>query len=161
MRFEVYALPEDRIKQTLQQTIEANFSPLEGTAQGTLIADASIPYLGIGILKEPVRAKVKNGLITEIQGGEDARIIRVNLERHGDPNCFNIAELGVGLNPAARMCGIMLEDEGVLAVVHKGSGTNITLGGKIKAPLHYDLLMWNPSLWLDGKLILKDGSLQI
>ncbi len=142
-------------------TIEANFSPIEGTTEGMLVADASIPYLGIGILREPVRAKVERGWITDIQGGEEARIIKENLEKYKDPNCYNIAELGVGLNPAARMSGMMLEDEGVLGVVHIGIGTNITLGGKIKAPMHYDLLMWKPSLWLDGNLILKDGILQI
>ena len=36
-------------------TIEANFSPNEGTTEGTIMADASIPYLGIGVLTEPVK----------------------------------------------------------------------------------------------------------
>jgi len=142
-------------------TIEANFSPNEGTAEGTIIADASIPYLGIGVLTEPVRVKVHKGMITEIMGGIQAKILKDNLEKQNDPMVFNIAELGIGLNPKARMCGIMLEDEGVFGVVHIGIGTNITLGGKIKAAVHYDLLMYNATLNLDGSLILKDGQLQI
>ena len=142
-------------------TIEANFSPNEGTAEGTIIADASIPYLGIGVLTEPVKVKVHKGMITEIMGGIQAKILKDNLEKQNDPMVFNIAELGIGLNPKARMCGIMLEDEGVFGVVHIGIGTNITLGGKIKAAVHYDLLMYNATLNLDGSLILKDGKLQV
>ena len=30
-----------------------------------------------------------------------------------DPNVFNIAELGVGMNPCCSFMGFMLEDEGV------------------------------------------------
>jgi len=141
-------------------TIEANFSPNEGTAEGTIVADASIPYLGIGVLTEPVKVKVHKGMITEITGGIQAKMLKDNLEKQNDPMVYNIAELGVGLNPQARMCGIMLEDEGVFGVVHIGIGTNITLGGKIKAAVHYDLLMYRPTLDLDGNLILKDGQLK-
>lgn len=142
-------------------TIEANFSPNEGTAEGTIVADASIPYLGIGVLTEPVRVKVNKGMITEIDGGIQAKMLKDSLQKQNDPMVYNIAELGIGLNPQARMCGIMLEDEGVFGVVHIGIGTNITLGGKIKAAVHYDLLMYNASLDLDGKMILKAGQLNI
>ncbi len=134
--------------------VEANASPLEGSANGIIVTDASIPYLGIGVLEEPVVAEVKDGFITKITGGRQADILRADLESHGDRNSFNIAEIGVGLNPKCKMCGIMLEDEGVLNTAHIGIGTNITLGGKIKAPCHYDLLMWNPRVEVDGKVIL-------
>ncbi len=50
-------------------TIEANFSPKEGSAEGLIVADASIPYLGIGVLNETVRAAVQGGFITQIDGG--------------------------------------------------------------------------------------------
>ena len=96
--------------------VEANFSPLEGTAEGVIVADASIPYLGIGLLKEPARCKVEKGFIVEIEGGTQADILRRDLQARKDPNCYNIAELGVGLNPESRMTGIMLDDEGCLGV---------------------------------------------
>ncbi|NWF53952.1 MAG: leucyl aminopeptidase [Syntrophaceae bacterium] len=142
-------------------TIEANFSPLEGTAEGLIVADASIPYLGIGVLKEPVKCRVKKGFIVEIEGGYQAEILKRDLESRKDPNSYNIAELGLGLNPESRMTGVMLDDEGVLGSVHIGIGSNITLGGNIKAAIHYDLLMWGATLELDGRVILDKGELKI
>lgn len=142
-------------------TIEANFSPIEGTAEGIIVADASIPYLGIGVLEEPVRCKVEKGFIVEIEGGRQARVLQEDLKARKDPNCYNVAELGVGLNPGSQMTGVMLDDEGVFGSVHIGVGTNITLGGKIKAPTHYDLLMWGATIELDGKVILDGGNLKL
>lgn len=142
-------------------TIEANFSPIEGCAEGVIVADASIPYLGIGVLKEPVRCKVEKGFIVDIEGGSQARVLKEDLKARKDPNCYNVAELGVGLNPASQMTGIMLDDEGVFGSVHIGVGTNITLGGNIKAATHYDLLMWGATIELDGKIILDKGNLTL
>jgi len=67
----------------------------------------------------------------------------------------------VGLNPESRMTGIMLDDEGVFGSVHIGIGSNLTLGGNIKAAIHYDLLMWKATIELDGKVILEKGDLKI
>lgn len=136
--------------------VEANFSPIEGSANGRIVVDASIPYLGIGVLEEPIYVEVEKGYITKIEGGRQADILRKDLESHNDRNSFNIAELGVGLNPECKMIGIMLEDEGVLGTAHIGIGTSITLGGKVKAPCHYDLILWNPKIEVDGKVII-DG----
>lgn len=138
-------------------TVEANVSPLEGTANGVIVANASIPYVGIGLLEEPVVCHVKDGFITSIQGGRQAQMLRDDLEAKEDPGVYNIAELGVGLNPACRFCGFMLEDEGVHGSVHIGIGTNITLGGTLKAACHYDLIMTRPTVTADKITVLKDG----
>jgi 2,5-dihydroxypyridine 5,6-dioxygenase len=140
--------------------IEANVSPVEGSAQGRIVVDASIPYIGIGLLREPVEMKVEKGFITEIRGEEQAETLKRDLEEKGDPNVYNIAELGVGLNPKSEMTGIMLDDEGVLGSCHIGIGTNITLGGTLKAAVHYDLVMWGPTLELDGEVVIERGNLK-
>jgi len=140
--------------------IEANVSPIEGSCQGIMVVDASIPYINIGLLKEPIYIKVENGYIAEISGGYQARILKVDLESKNDKNVYNIAEVGVGLNPKCQMTGIMLDDEGVLGSCHIGIGTNVTLGGTIKAPIHYDLVLWKPTLQLDGKILIENGELK-
>lgn len=142
-------------------TVEANVSPVEGSANGRIVADASIPYLGIGVLTEPVIVDVKDGFITKIEGGRQAAILRDNLASHNDPNVYNIAELGTGLNPHCRMCGLMLEDEGVISTCHIGIGTSITLGGTVKAAVHYDLLMWEPKIEVDGVTVVHGEEVTI
>lgn len=139
-------------------TIEANVSPVEGSAHGMIVADASVPYLGIGVLDEPVRAPVADGFLTAVEGGRQAAILAQNLGSMNDPNVYNVAEVGIGLNPKARLTGNMLEDEGVFGVVHIGIGTNITLGGTLKASCHYDLLMRGADLSVDGETILEGGN---
>ena len=57
-------------------TVEANVSPLEGTANGVIVANASIPYIGIGVLDEPVTCTVKDGFITSITGGRQAQMLK-------------------------------------------------------------------------------------
>ena len=137
--------------------VEANFSPIEESAEGVIVSDASIPYIGIGVLTEPVTATVKKGMITEISGGHQARVLADDLKSRNDPMVYNVAELGVGLNPKCILQGIMLEDEGVFGSVHIGIGTNITLGGNVKAAIHYDLLMLQATIELDGKVVLENG----
>ena len=141
--------------------VEANFSPIEESAEGKIVADASIPYIDIGVLSEPVVATVKRGMITDIEGGDQAKQLADDLKSWNDPKVYNVAELGVGLNPKSIMQGLMLEDEGVFGTVHIGIGTNITLGGNVKASIHYDLIMWEPTVELDGRIVLERGSLRI
>ena len=140
-------------------TIEANVSPVEGTANGIIVADASIPYLGIGFLDEPITFKVENGFITDIEETNQSAILKDNLKSKGNIHVYNIAEFGVGLNPECKMTGVMLDDEGVLGSAHIGIGSNLTLGGNLKAPIHYDLVIWKPTVIVDDSLIIKKGEL--
>ena len=141
-------------------TIEANVSPIVGSSEGVIVADASIPYLGIGLLKEPIHFRVTKGLITDIKGGYQAKVLMNDLEAKNDSNVYNIAELGVGLNPKCKMTGIMLDDEGVLGSAHIGIGSNFTLGGNLKAAIHYDLVLWHPTIKLDKKIVMKNGNIE-
>lgn len=135
--------------------IEVNVVPVEGSAEGRLVADASVPYLGIGVLREPVTCAVEDGFVTSIEGGEQARALGEHLAAQENRLCYNVAELGVGLNPNARLTGEMLEDEGVLGTIHVGIGTSHTLGGAVVAPTHYDLLMWDPTIEVDGRVVQR------
>lgn len=141
--------------------VEATVSPVLGSAEGVIVADASIPYLGIGVLDTPVRFEVHQGRITAVSGGREAEILRNAWAAMNDPNVYNIAELGIGLNPECRLTGDMLEDEGCWGTVHFGTGTSITLGGEVKAACHYDLLMHRATIEVDGIAILRDGELMV
>ena len=142
---------------TTVPNIEASISPIEGSAEGIIVADASIPYYDIGILQEPVRYEVTNGRIINITGGSQADQIKDLMESINNDAVYNIAQLAFGLNTECKMKGIMLEDEGVYGTSHIGIGTSTLLGGEIKAPGHYDAIMWNPTLYLDDEKVLDKG----
>jgi len=133
--------------------IEINFPPIEGSANGVIVVDGSIPYLGIGVLDNPVKCVVKEGKIVDITGGKEADTLRDSLSSFNNDLVYNIAEFGIGLNPNAKLRGNMLEDEGVFGTVHIGIGSSICFGGEIKAPIHYDLIIKDVNIELDGELI--------
>lgn len=142
---------------TTVPNIEASTSPVEGKTEGILVGDGSIPYYDIGVLKEPVYMTVKEGRVVDIKGGTQAETISRMMVAQDDPNVYNIAQLAFGLNPKCTMSGIMLDDEGVYGTAHIGIGTSTLLGGKIKTKMHFDILMWKPTLELDGQVVLKAG----
>jgi leucyl aminopeptidase (aminopeptidase T) len=137
--------------------VEANVAPIEGSAEGVIVVDASIPYAGIGLLEEPVTCKVEKGYIVSIEGGRQAKDLEEILRSKNDPYVYNVGEIGVGLNPKSVFTGIMMEDEGVWGSVHIGIGTNATVGGKIRAAIHYDLILTKATMIADGRKILENG----
>jgi len=56
--------------------IEVNVVPVTGSANGKIIFDASVPYLGIGILTEDIVCEVKDGLIISMEGGRTSKILK-------------------------------------------------------------------------------------
>jgi 2,5-dihydroxypyridine 5,6-dioxygenase len=141
--------------------VEANVGPLEGTAEGVLVVDGSIPYPGLGVISDPIRLTVQGGNITEIQGGDQAYVLKDILSGMNDPGIYNIAELGIGLNPCSAVSGSMMEDEGAYGTCHIGIGDNTSFDGTVKAVSHIDLIMRKPTIKIDGKIIQKDGELTV
>ncbi len=139
---------------------EINISPVEGTAEGKAIIDVSIMSVGI-TLYDPVTLFVKNGRITDIQGGISARRFREILESLGDERAFNFAEFGIGLNPCARLAATNLENLGRLGNAHCGIGSNFAIGGKIMAPNHHDAMFKDARVYFDDTLVLDNGACQI
>lgn len=134
---------------------EAYIAPLEDGSNGEMVIDGSM--VGLGKLDEPLRVRVEGGKLKEITGpgAEKLGILLAN-----DRNA-TLCELGIGTNHAARVTGIILEDEKAYHTVHIAFGTNIGFQGTNKADCHMDGVILNPTLYLDGQLILKDGEFVI
>ncbi|MDF1592126.1 MAG: aminopeptidase [Desulfobacterales bacterium] len=135
---------------------EINISPLEGTAHGKIVSDVSIMSVGI-TLYGPVTLIVKDGRITDIQGGMAAAKLRQILEVLNDEKAYNYAEFGIGLNPEARLAATNLEDLGRLGNCHAGIGSSFAIGGKVLAPNHIDAMYKDATVYFDGKVVLENG----
>ena len=142
--------------------IEANCAPAQGTAEGVFVCDGSIPYYGVGPVREPVTFRISEGFVTHIEGGEQADFLARLLARQDDPWVYNVAQFAFGLNPACtEFTGEMLNDEGVNGTVHIGIGTSANLGGSVSAKTHFDAVARAPTVWIDGEAVLADGEIQI
>ena len=139
-------------------TGEAFAAPLEGKTEGLFVADGS--FAVIGMLKTSIKIKVEKGLATEITGGKEAKQLVKMLSKFGKKG-RNIAEIGIGTNDAAKLSGLLLEDEKVLGTVHIALGDNKSMGGKVNVPIHVDGVIKKPTVYFDGKIIMKDGKLLI
>lgn len=141
--------------------IELAIGSNAGTMNGTVYIDGSIPHPRLGLIKEPIKLVIKDSIITDISGGEQAAILSEILKEYDDPNVYHVGEIGIGMNPACDLTGRMLEDEGCAGTVHFGIGDDRGFDGDNSCPLHLDAVFTNVTLSVDGKTILKDGELVI
>ena len=76
-------------------------------------------------------------------------------------NLDNFAEIGFGVNPKARLNGFWQEEKKALGTMHIALGDNIYYGGKVKCDIHMDLVVYKPTVKVDGKLILDKGAIKL
>ena len=140
-------------------TGETFVAPLEGKSNGVFVVDGSMAGIGV-ITDTPIRIEVEKGYATKITGGPKARKLVKMLDKYGKPG-RNIAEFGVGTNHKAKLSGLLLEDEKVLGTIHIALGDNKSMGGKVNVPIHLDGVVKKPTVYFDGKVIMKDGKLLV
>jgi len=169
---------------------EVFISPLVGSetetgCEGIIVYDGSMTFSdGDSILETPITCKVEKGYVTEISGGAEAqRLLKTITEAEAravqmekdkklqegqgavyKKNARNIGELGIGLNPAARITGNMLEDEKAFHTCHFAIGENYD--NDAPSLIHLDGVVREPTIKLlfeDGteKLILENGQLLV
>jgi aminopeptidase len=140
-------------------TGETFLAPVEGTSNGVFVVDGSMA--GLGLIKNAnIKIEVKDGYATKITGGTLAKKLKNMLDKVGK-EARNIAEFGIGTNDSAKLSGVLLEDEKVMGTIHIALGNNVSMGGSINVPIHLDGVVKKPTVWMDGKLLMKDGKLLV
>ena len=139
---------------------EVNIAPIEN-ANGKIVVDGCIPIKQIGKLKKnkPISLIIKNGKIDKILGEQSAKLEKVFNNQKNDKSKI-IGEFGIGLNPNAKISGIMLIDEGVKGTIHFGMGLS-TEGGKNYVPFHLDHIILNPIVDVDKRTIINQGRITV
>lgn len=137
---------------------EVSFPPLEGTSRGVIVFERCVTDLG-GIA-EPIRITVEDGLATRIEGGQDAARLRRLVE--GVPGGTNIGELGIGLNPAARVSDDITETKKRIGTAHLALGDNAGgYGGVVESPVHLDGMCFAVTIAIDGDVVVRDGEVLV
>ncbi|MBW2995890.1 aminopeptidase [Candidatus Woesearchaeota archaeon] len=138
---------------------EVYLAPRWKTAEGKIVVDGSSAYRGgTQLIEEPIVMDVKRGEIVDIDGAEEADNLRSTLDwafkKAKHPwGIRRIGELGIGINPNAKIIGATIVDEKVKGTAHVGIGSNYWFGGTIYAIIHLDQVFKNPKLYIDNKLL--------
>lgn len=141
--------------------IELAIGANDGTMNGVVVIDGSIPHPRLGLIKEPIRIEVKGSKAVGITGGEQADILNDILKSYNNPAVYHIGEIGIGMNPACDLTGRMLEDEGCNGTMHFGLGDDRGFAGTNSCPIHLDLVFRKPTLSVDGRVLLDKGVLKV
>ena len=123
-----------------------------------MIDGSSANRYGTQLIKDPITLTIEEGEIVKIEGGEEAKKLQETLDwaykKAKHPwGVKRIAELGIGINPNAKIIGATIIDEKKLGTAHIGIGSNHWFGGTIYAILHLDQVFRNPKIYIDNKLL--------
>jgi leucyl aminopeptidase (aminopeptidase T) len=144
---------------------ETYIAPIEGSAEGSIVINGSIPGLLIRP-KEEIILHFHKGRVVSIAPEQNRTALFLKKEQidraldAGDENWSNLAEIGIGLNPTVdRLTGNMLFDEKKAGTAHIALGLNTFMGGLVNSKIHCDMVVRAPTIVVDGKTIVKRGKL--
>ncbi len=141
-------------------SIEIYIPIIESSAQGLMVVDGSLGYLGCP--SEPIRLSFQDGRICSIEANPAGDKLLKYVESFQDERMYIASEFGIGLNSISACRGkSYIEDESTYGTFHVGFGRNLALGGIQEAKGHYDLVMLKPYIWADNRAIMEDGVLVI
>lgn len=146
---------------------ETYIAPIEGTAEGSIVINGSIP----GLVIEPDEELIlyfEKGRIAKIEPENNTTAQHLqktqiaNAEIKGDENWACLAEIGIGANTAVtKLTGNMLLDEKAAGTAHVALGSNTFMGGSIDSTIHCDMVIKNLMVIVDNKTILDKNGLCI
>jgi leucyl aminopeptidase (aminopeptidase T) len=137
---------------------EVSQMPRQGAAEGVVVVDGPIAH--IGQPDSPIHLHISQGRISHVDGdcrqADELREIIESIE-HAD----NIAEIGIGLNPACRQNGDFEEEKKGRGNVHVAIGDNVFYGGDVHSPVHMDMVLYRPTVILDKRVIVEEGAIML
>jgi len=137
---------------------EVSQMPRTGTAKGVIVVDGPIAH--IGLPATPITLVVSAGRVVSVEGdGPQTAELRRIVE--SIPDADNIAEIGIGLNPACRRNGDFEEEKKARGLVHVAIGDNVFYGGDVECAVHMDMVLYAPTVWLDDRTVVDAGTVYL
>ncbi|MDW8063975.1 MAG: hypothetical protein RMI43_07370 [Candidatus Caldarchaeum sp.] len=139
---------------------QISWAPVEESFDGVLVVDTFIwPPAELGVLRNPVKILMKNGRVSKIEGGVEARVFEKWLSSFGDDKMYQVAHASWGFHPKAKLTGMPLEDERLYAGMEFGFGAqSLKFQGKLGlASAHTDVGLYNPNVYFDDVLVASNG----
>lgn len=140
-------------------------APVESTGSGVLVCDGCIGDLGP--VPAPLTLQIEEGRIVRLDCADTMFAAQLAELTALDADASRLGELGIGLNPGARLTGNMLEDEKAFETAHIAFGNNQGLpGGCNHSCTHREFLFRYPTMevrYLDGssRVVIKYGQILV
>ena len=139
---------------------EVSLGPVIGTTHGKLVIDGPICYYGCP--NTPVELRIEGGRIVEVVGGDPKICKEIRRQIAEIKDSDNIAEIGLGLNPACMFNGDFEEEKKARGTCHIAMGNGFYYGQPARSTVHIDMVQYNPTVIFDEgtpteTLIVKDG----
>ncbi|HEQ78729.1 MAG TPA: leucyl aminopeptidase [Euryarchaeota archaeon] len=139
-------------------------APVETEGCGTVVIDGTIG--DVGKVPTVLTIEIEQGKITRLKSDDHVFLDNIKELVSIDPMANVIGELGIGLNPKARLVGNMLEDEKAGGTAHIAFGDNIDMpGGKNNSCTHRDFLFHKPTITVekngDEFILLDSGKVTV
>lgn len=127
--------------------------PVVGTTNGRFVCDG--PILGFEWPKEPVVVEIENGLATKVTGDPETSQALWKLITENE-NGANIAEIALGINIKANDHSCNTYKKG-LGRLHIAVGSGLVYNQTVDSNIHIDLVMHEPTVEIDGRVIVRNG----
>lgn len=147
---------------------DINCAPLEYTATGTLIVEPAdiIPTINIWV-QDPLKITMKDGYITNIEGGAEARRLQDHLDSFDEKEGFGTSHIGFGLHEKTTPTHLGSHTHSAYGSVLFAFGKNYGFGNKLtryfsfygerKASSHTHITVFKHDFYLDDELMVKNG----
>ena len=133
---------------------EVSLPPVEGSTSGQIVIE--LVLTDIGAITTPITWVVRDGLVIDISGGAEAEQLRAHVD--GVENATNIGELGIGINPLARITSDITESKKRLGTAHMAMGDSAGgYGGTVVSDVHLDGIIMTPRIEVDGRVVADRG----
>lgn len=140
---------------------EVFFAPQERKSEGKVIIDLlaapsqETKFGKIGKVKKPFAVVIEKGRAVKVEN----EVLRkwIFSVKNGNILC----EFGIGTNHTAKIKESVLEGEKVQGTSHIAFGSNTGFGGKNRSEIHLDCVFDKPTIYSDGKEIIRNGRLNI
>ena len=134
---------------------EVSLPPIEGTTEGIVVWERVASDLGA--LDGPVRITVR-GRPGRRRSRAARRPSACGRSSTSVRDADNIGEIGIGLNPAARIGDEITEAKKAFGTVHIALGDSANeYGGLVECDVHLDGLVMEPTIEFDGVPVVVAG----
>jgi 2,5-dihydroxypyridine 5,6-dioxygenase len=116
-------------------------------------------------LEAPVSLTIQDGYIRKIEGGDEARLLREQMESFRDPEAYAVSHIGWGVDKRADWfslkklpASVGTDPRSYFGNVQFSTGPNTEAGGNRHTIAHFDMPMRGCTLTLDGQAVVRDGA---